>query len=196
MKFLKVPRSGEPANIRTKMTIKQEIILQAVLTLAHTDYDKALYSRAFFKLNDKTLSEDLVQDTFMKTWKYLVKGGTVDMMKAFLYRILNNLIVDEYRKHKTSSLDALLEKGFEPSTSDHKRLYNILDGKSAVVLIGDLPVIYQKVMQMRYVQELSLKEMSAITGQSKNAIAVQVHRGVEKLKILYNHGIKNRVAYA
>jgi len=178
------------------MTIKQEIILQAVLTLAHTDYDKALYSRAFFKLHDKTLSEDLVQDTFMKTWKYLVKGGTVDMMKAFLYRILNNLIVDEYRKHKTSSLDALLEKGFEPSTSDHKRLYNILDGKSAVVLIGDLPVIYQKVMQMRYVQELSLKEMSAITGQSKNAIAVQVHRGVEKLKILYNHGIKNRVAYA
>lgn len=32
-------------------------------------------------------------------------------MKAFPYHVLNNLIVDEYRKRKTASLDDLLEKG-------------------------------------------------------------------------------------
>ena len=168
------------------MTPKQEGQRKAVLTSAHHDFEKGLNLHAFFKVHNRAIGEDLVQDTFMKTWAYLVKGGKIDMMKAFLYHILNNLIVDEYRKHKTTSLDILLEKGFEPSAGDSGRLFDVLDGKVAIILIQRLPKTYQKVMQMRYVQDLSLKEMSFITGQSKNTIAVQLHRGLEKLKLLYN----------
>ena len=39
-------------------------------------------------------------------------------------------------------------------------------------------------MKMRFVQELTLKEISLITGQSENTISVRVHRGVQKLKLL------------
>jgi len=42
-------------------------------------------------------------------------------------------------------------------------------------------------MRMRFIQDLSLKEISLITGQSTNAIAVQIHRGLIKLRLLYNH---------
>ena len=168
------------------MTPKQRIQQQAVLTLAHHNHGSGLASYAFFKMHNRATSEDLVQDTFMKTWRYLVRGGKIDVMKAFLYHILNDLIVDEYRKHKATSLDVLIEKGFEPSGGDHTRLFDVLDGKGALLLIQRLPVIYQKVMRMRYIQNLSLKEMSLVTGQSKNTIAVQAHRGLEKLKLLYN----------
>ncbi len=168
------------------MTLQQETQQQAVLTVAHHDFEKGLNTHAFFKIHQRAISEDLVQDTFMKTWSYLVKGGKIDVMKAFLYNILNNLIVDEYRKHKTTSLDALIEKGIEPSAGHTERLFNVLDGKEALLLIQSLPPTYQKVMRMRYVQDLSLKEMSLITGQSKNTMAVQVHRGLKKLKLLYN----------
>ena len=167
------------------MTSKQKTERQAVLTVAHHDFEKSLNSYAYFKIHDHAVSEGLVQDTFMKTWMYLVKGGKVDVMKAFLYHILNNLIVDEYRKHKTTSLDVLLEKGFEPSVDNSESLLNALDGKKAMLLIALLPVAYQKVMRMRYVQDLTLKEMSLITGQTKNTMAVQVHRGLAKLKLLY-----------
>ena len=173
------------------MTPKQRIYRQGILTIAHHDHQRGLNLHAFFKVRDQAVSEDLVQDTYMKTWGYLVKGGKVHVMKAFLYHTLNHLIIDEYRKHKTTSLDALLEKGFEPS--DHaeagvtSRLFDILDGKTAMLLITRLPPKYQKVMRMKYIQDLSLKEMSLITGQSKNAIAVQIHRGLEKLKLLYDH---------
>jgi RNA polymerase sigma-70 factor (ECF subfamily) len=159
------------------------------LAIAHSDYEKRLHTYAFYKVSDKTVSEDLVQDTFLKTWIYLVKGGKVDMMKAFLYHILNNLIIDEYRKHKPASLDVMLEKGYEPGVTDTERDFNIFDGKAALLLIMRLPVKYQKVMRMRYVQDLTLDEMSLITGQSKNAMAVQTHRGLEKLKVLYK-GVK------
>src|SRR3984957_2816959 len=96
------------------MTSLQETQQRAILTLAHHDFEKGLNVHAFFKLNNHGTGEDLVQDTFIKTWGYLMRGGKIDVMKAFLYHVLNNLIVDEYRKRKTSSLDTLMEKGFEP----------------------------------------------------------------------------------
>jgi DNA-directed RNA polymerase specialized sigma24 family protein len=113
------------------MTPKQELTLQSTLTSAHLNYGEKLNTHAFFKLNDHALSEDLVQDTFIKTWKYLVKGGKIDIMKSFLYHILNDLIVDEYRKHKITSLESLSKKGFEPSVNNSERLFNFLDGKAS-----------------------------------------------------------------
>ena len=169
------------------MTTKQELQRRGwELDLAHHDFEKGLNLYAFYKLNNHDTGEDLVQDTFMKMWSYLLRGGKIDVMKAFLYHILNNLIVDEYRKRKMSSLDVLLEKGYEPSAGPPDRIFDLLDGKAALLLIQRLPVAYQKIMRMRYVQDLSLKEMSLITGQSKNALAVQAHRGLEKLKELYD----------
>lgn len=169
------------------MTPKQEIRQEAVLTAAHHEYGKGLNAHAFFKVSNHALGEDLVQDTFMRTWSYLVKGGKIDMMKAFLYHILNNLIVDEYRKHKTISLDLLQEKGFEPSIDTTKRLFSALDGKAALLLIYRLPQKYQKVIRMRYVQSLSITEISLITGQTRNTVAVQAHRGLARLKEIYAH---------
>ena len=165
----------------------KEKLQDIVLAAAYRDHEKWLHTHAFFKIQNHETGEDLVQETFMKTWKYLVKGGKIELMKAFLYHVLNNLIVDEYRKRKTVSLDALLEKGYEPGKDYTEHLFDILDGKAAIILIVRLPERYQKVMRMRYVQDLSLAEISLITGQSKNTVAVQLHRGLARLKLLYGH---------
>ena len=103
-------------------------------------------------------------------------------MKAFLYHVLNNLIIDEYRKKKALSLDLLLEKGFEPQYKETVSIADTMDNKAIFILIKELPEKYQKVIRMRYTQDLSLEEMSLLTGQSKNTLAVQVHRAIEKLK--------------
>jgi RNA polymerase sigma-70 factor (ECF subfamily) len=168
------------------MTPKQNVKRQAQLIAAHHDYERGLHLHAFFKIRNRATGDDLVQETFLKTWHYLVMGGKIDTMKAFLYHVLNNLIVDDYRKRKTISLDALMEKGIEPSIVRTAQPFDILDGKTALLLIQRLPQRYQRVIRMRYVQDLSLQEISLITGQSKNAIAVQIHRGLEKLKLLYD----------
>ncbi len=167
------------------LTLQKKTELMIKFIKAHRDYEKGLYDHASYRINDRARGQDLVQDTFMKTWAYLVKNGEVNMMKAFLYRVLNDLIIDEYRKRKTTSLDVLVEKGFEPVDSDSERFVNIIDGRNAARLIGRLPTNYQKVMRMRYMQDLSLAEMSRATGQTKNTLAVKVHRGVEKLRRVY-----------
>ncbi len=170
------------------MNKKQETDRRSELTDAHNDHNKALNAYAFYKVSDHALGQDLVQNTFMKTWSYLVKNGKIDGMKTFLYHVLNNLIVDEYRKkkYKATSLEVLMEKGFSPSNGESGRIFNMMDGERAISLIEHLPEMYQKVMRMRYVQDLSLSEISILTGQSENTISVRVHRGVKKLQLLYN----------
>lgn len=108
-------------------------------------------------------------------------------MKPFLYHILNCLIIDEYRKHKSLSLYSLLEQGYEPSSSDFNRVLDLYDAQLAANLIEKLPVTYRKIMYMRYIQELTLPEISLLMGKSKNTVAVQSHRGLEKLKVLYEN---------
>jgi RNA polymerase sigma-70 factor (ECF subfamily) len=169
------------------MITEKLVRLEAELTLAHHDYEKKLNYYALNKVQDLSLSEDLVQQAFMKTWIYLVKRGKIELMQAFLYHVLKNLIIDEYRKNKPSSLDALIEKGFEPRERSPGSIEDQIDGKAAMQLINFLPEKYKRVMQLRYIQDLSHKEIQLITGQSKNTIAVQAHRGLEKLRILYQH---------
>ena len=68
-----------------------------VLTKAHRDFSRGLVRFANLKVNNAALADDLVQDTFLKTLKYLQSNGKIDLMRAFLYHVLNRLIIDEYR---------------------------------------------------------------------------------------------------
>ncbi|OHA20920.1 MAG: hypothetical protein A2849_01910 [Candidatus Taylorbacteria bacterium RIFCSPHIGHO2_01_FULL_51_15] len=155
---------------------------------AHID---ALFQYCLFKVSDRELAKDLVQETFMKTWIYMGNAKKIESMKAFLFRTLSNLIIDEYRKRKTISLDVLMEEGFNPANDVSERLLDALDGARAVKLLQLLPDEYSDVIFMRYMQEFSLDEIAVITGESKNILSVRIHRGVKKLKELYDREPKH-----
>ena len=157
-----------------------------ILTSAYHSFERGLNAYAYFKVHNHETSDDLTQTAFLKTWSYLVKGGKIDLMKAFLYHILNHLIIDEYRKRKATSLDAMLENGYEPSSNEQTSVADLLAGKMAVLLIKQLPEKYRKIMRMRYIQDLSLHEISLLLGQTKNSVTVQAHRGLLKLRQLYD----------
>ncbi len=105
-------------------------------------------------------------------------------MRIFLNHILRGLIIDEYRRRKLVSLDILLEKGFDPSFDDTEKAMDMHEGKKMILLIDRLPVKYQLVMRLRHEKDLSLSEIAAITGQTNNTVAVQLYRGLKKLKVL------------
>lgn len=173
------------------ITQTSKVERRIILTSGYVNYSKGLYRYAVSKTNNEALADDLVQSTFLKTWSYLERGGKIELMEAFLYHILKALIIDEYRKRKSTSLDALLEKGFDPTADDTHRHVDVIDGGQVMALIEELPVLYQEVMWLRYMRELTLKEIADITGQSKNTVAVQTHRGLEKLKALHEAHVES-----
>ncbi len=169
------------------------IKLQTMLTDAHTEFEHGLLKHARFRVSDTGVCDDLVQDTFLKTWVYLVRAGKINLMKPFLYHVLNCLIIDEYRKKKSVSLDLLLENGFELQEDELERTVNQIDGEAAVALIETLPVAYQKIMSLRYVDDFSLSEIAVETGLTKNLVAVKTHRGMEKLRLLYEESMAAKI---
>lgn len=160
-----------------------------LLTAGYDDFGVNLKRYARSRTHNLPLTDDLIQDTFLKTWKYLVKGGKIKVMEAFHYHILKALIIDEYRKRQTTSLDGLIEKGFSPGVDTTDQSIDILDGTQAIALIDELPPMYQKVIRLRYIQDLSIAEIALITGKTRNTVAVQIHRGLEKLKVLYTQNV-------
>ena len=166
--------------------------LQNTFLEAYETYSDSVFRFCFFRLNDRELAKDTMQETFTKAWGMATKGDfQIHNIKAVLYKIAGNLIIDEYRRRGrrgvTQSLEVLQEDGFDPSEDNTESLVDVLDGQEAIALISKIREPYGESVFMRYVQDLTLSEIAQITGESENTISVRIHRGISILKKLYNH---------
>jgi RNA polymerase sigma-70 factor (ECF subfamily) len=123
-----------------------------------------------------------MQETFLKAWEYVQSGQEVKNQKAFIYHIANNLIIDEYRKKKSLSLDDLQEQGFDVANHDERDIVTNVEISQVKKALTQLPEKYRQVVVMRYIDGLSLTEIASTTGQSENAVSVQLNRAVKMLQ--------------
>lgn len=162
---------------------------------AFDQHSDALFRHAYFRLSDRERAYDLVQDAFLKAWDHLGKGGEVQHYKSFLYRILNNLIIDEYRKKKSGSLDELLEDDARAPAIEAVMAQGSLREKEEELdelqlveqilsRMPELPATYREVLTMRFVDGLGTGEIAEMLEVTENVISVRIHRGLAKLKIL------------
>lgn len=148
-------------------------------------YDKhaeAIFRFCYFKLSSKEKAEEITQEAFMKTWEYLCQNKEIENIRAFVYRVAKNSIVDYYRKKKEVSLDELHEQGFDVSKDEHGRLENILDGEQAIQAIQKLDDKYREALFLRYVNDASVKEIAEIIEETENVVSVRIHRGLKQLR--------------
>ncbi len=157
---------------------------------AFDEYGDALFRHAMFRISDREKAIDLVHDTYVKVWSYIKSGHEVASFRPFLYKVLNNLIIDEYRKHKEASLDALLEEdldeGMFDDLQDHsmKSLLDQLDGARALKVVEQLPDTYKEVLIFRFVDGLRPSEICDLVEESENTVSVRIHRGLNMLRKL------------
>lgn len=156
---------------------------------AFEEYNDALFRHASLRISDREKAIDVVHDTYTKVWMYIKNGQTVDSYRPFLYKVLNNLIVDTYRKQRESSLDALLEQdGVTEGTFDDlsenttEALAATIDGKQAFALLETLPDVYREVLILRFIDELGPREISQLIEETENVVSVRIHRGLKLLR--------------
>lgn len=148
---------------------------------AYDEYADAIFRHCYFRVYDREKARELSQECFMKTWEYLAQGKEVKNLRAFLYRVANNLIIDSSRKKKESSLDAMMDAGFEPADGGDKTALAAEAG-AMVALLERLEEKYRDVVRMRYLDGLSPKEIAHALGETENAISVRIHRGLAQLR--------------
>jgi RNA polymerase sigma-70 factor (ECF subfamily) len=156
-------------------------------------YADELFRHASIRLSDRERALEITQDAFLKAWEYAKRGEEIRELRPFLYRTLRNLIIDEYRKHKTHSLESMLEDHEGASiealmphddTNTLEAAVTRFESKRALQHLSKLPDAYCEVLTLRYVESLTPKEIAGIIGESENVVSVRIHRGLKKLKTL------------
>ena len=167
--------------------------VEDVFTDAYDQNADALFRHCYFRVSNRERALEIVQDTFMKVWDKVSKGEEIKNYRAYLFRVLNNLIIDEYRKKKSVSLDALLEKEgvTEGSFEDLREggleemvdaLETSLESEKLQKVLTQLPDNYRQVITLRYIDELTPKEIASVLKETENVVSVRIHRGIKKLQ--------------
>jgi RNA polymerase sigma-70 factor (ECF subfamily) len=154
-------------------------------------YGDEMLRHALFHVSDRERAVDLVQDAYLRSYEY-AKDADIDNLRAFLYRTLRHLIIDEYRRKKSASLDAMLEKDEHGTdarvasgeTDTLLAAMDRLDGARAVERLRDLPPEYAEVLALRYLDELTPSEIAERLDVTQNLVSVRIHRALKALKQL------------
>ncbi len=158
-------------------------------------YADGLFRHAYFRLSDRERAYDLVQDAFLRAWDHVSQGNEVRHYKSFLYRILHNLIIDEYRRKKSGSLDEMLEDETRAPATEAlmaegslEETMEALDERALVddVLsrVPELSPAYREIITLRYIDGLEIGEIADLLEISENVVSVRIFRALAKLRSL------------
>jgi len=151
-------------------------------TQSYEKYSEAIFRHCYYRVFDREKAKDFTQEAFFRTWKYISEGKEVENIRAFVYRTANNIIIDESRKRKTVSLDAIIEKGIAPKVDESKMAEKKIDNQELLKIISSLDEKYRDVIIMKYIDGFSSKEIAKILGDEENNVYVRLHRGLAKAK--------------
>lgn len=167
----------------------QNKVLEKKFMETYKMHSDAIFRFILFKIDNREKALDFTQETFMKTWIHIIKNGEPKNMRAFLYKVAGNMVIDEYRRRSkreyvTDSLEDMTESGHEP-TEDSNELeaaINRLDGEIVMDLVKNLPEMYSSILFMKYNEEMSINEIAESLSVSQNVVSVRLNRALKKLK--------------
>lgn len=146
-------------------------------------YSDALFAYAFKHVGKSQLAEDLVAETFSRFLKALERGGgPKEYLRAYLYRITHNLIIDSYRREPPPPLDLeeelLSEEGADPISI-------VADLEDANRVRNALHLItpeQSQVITLRFLEGWSGPEIAQAMDKSLGSIKALQHRGLAALQ--------------
>jgi RNA polymerase sigma-70 factor (ECF subfamily) len=146
-----------------------------------------IYRHALFRTSSPQIAEDIMSETFVRAWETVQnKASEIRHLKAFIYRIADNLIIDHYRKNARAavSISEELEQTLASPGDPHETLDRVLAGDRLAAQLSRLRPEARDLLVMRYIDDLPIEDIAERAGKKKNAIYVALHRAVKELQQL------------
>ncbi len=149
-------------------------------------YYEAIFRFVHQRINDKHLSGDLTSEVFMKALSSIKSFNSQGIpFSSWLYRIARNILIDRFRRGKnervvnveTSALAGMAEEA-EVDGVDEVRMNRMLQ------CLENLPEDDMQLIEMRYFEKRSFKEIGEILGITENNAKVKTYRILDKMKNL------------
>lgn len=143
-------------------------------------YADMLYRLCLFRLHgDEMMATDLVQESFYRAGVELAKWKDIQNLKSFIFRIATNLIIDLSRKVKTESLDEKEEDEYIPEAtipSPERQAYAQIEIERMYGILDELPEQDRDLFLLRFVEDITPKELAEMLHVDINALTVRLHR--------------------
>lgn len=159
------------------------------------EHADALFRHAYFRVGSRERARDITQDTFIRAWDSIQKNGdTIQSWKPFLFKILNNLIIDEYRRKKTVSLDEMEESrdevgGMVPDElmigglmEEVERADASFNAEMLSKALQTLPEHDRNLIVSRFMEQESIASLSDRFSITTDAVYVRIHRALKRLQ--------------
>lgn len=139
-------------------------------------YQDRLYSYIYYAIQDEDLANDIFQETFVKVITTLQQGRYTENGKFYpwLVRIAHNLIVDHYRSERNepgatgTDAESLRCANEMQDTADESAAEKEQALEAVCQLMEFLPKSQREIIQMRFYQNLTFREIAEMKGMSIN----------------------------
>ncbi len=152
-------------------------------------YYESIRSFAYYKTGDAMLAEDIVQDTFMKLWDKRNSKFHDDTLKAYIYKIADNIIKNHY-KHRMVVYNFILNSTPVVSSdpADH-RLEQAEFNKLLNETLASVPEKSRVVFLMNRIEKLTYAEIAVRMGLSAKSIEKRMSDALAIIRNRINHRI-------
>ena len=137
-------------------------------------YSATVYRLCYSRTGNKADSEDITQEVFLKYIRAGKKFKDEEHRKAWILKVtvncINTFCTAAYNRHRAD-----FEEMGEP-------VGEIEEESDLMTAVGQLPEKYRQVIHLFYFEELSVKEVSEVTGDKEPTVKSQLTRARQMLK--------------
>jgi RNA polymerase sigma factor (sigma-70 family) len=149
---------------------------------ATLDHQGRLIAFAWRITGDLESARDVVQDTFLRLCRQDL-DAIGDHLPAWLFRVCRNRALDVRKKERP--MRPLPDTEDPPdfaAAGPHEQLEQTDGTRRILTALAGLPATQQEALRLRFQEELSYKQISAVTGHSVSHVGVLIHDGIRSIR--------------
>ena len=178
-----------PSTMSDEDVIKEYLATQnsAYFDILYKRYSGKIFGKCISLLKEEAKAADATQEVFMKILINLSKFSGKSKFSTWIYSITYNFCIDMIRREKKdpSMLVDNMEQTYDKE-DDVEDVYLLeMKVKRLKVILEEIPTMDKSILLMKYQDEMSIKEISAITQKSESAVKMKIKRAKQKFKKTY-----------
>ncbi|MFQ5850073.1 MAG: sigma-70 family RNA polymerase sigma factor [Candidatus Binatia bacterium] len=186
--------------LNRKKELKAEFERVALPHLSH------LYTSAFYLTKERAEAEDLIQETYLRAFRFFDKFQPGTNCRAWLLSILRNLFINRYRQKRQEPemvdwenidqvYDSMVEQGEKAEKANPEGLlFSQLMDEEVEKALWELPEEFRTAIVLVDIQELSYEEAAKVMECPVGTVRSRVSRGRRILQVaLRDYALERRL---